>query len=264
MFYLKELLFIIRDHKTLAMANLAFLALFTCAAQFSSDIKGFFALDSKTSSAPYFNALVGSATNADYIVRKMSNLPGVSAVEVKNSDKLAEEVSGFLEEVGAGPEVMAKSYNAFKVVLEPGTRGSSRELIREYFARLTGKKDVTFSQVKTPTPQRFKTSPLYGIFSKWSDVYLAALAGFGWLFTLWLISQPLCAQSFVIERFQRKDRTALKMYAWLWALPLLGLGMAAALFEVKIALFALVLGAILLVMGSLFFLKKGKSPQRFI
>lgn len=264
MFYLKELLLIIRDHKVLSIANLALLVLFVGVIQHKSDIRSFFSLDSKTTSAPYFNALVSAGSNPDAIARKIGNLPGVAKVELRNSSKLEKEIGGFLKGLGAGEDLLAGGFNSFKVVLDKSTRPESRQLIREYFSRLVGKKDVTFSEVKTSRSTGLKASPLYSLFAKWSDTYIAALAGFGWLFTLWLLSQPIQAQGFVIERFQRKDKTALKMYFWLWMIPVAAFFAVAIAIDLKVGLLDLAPVMALLVLGAVLFAKKGSSPRRFI
>lgn len=250
------------------MTNLALLALFTGILQFRTEVRDFFSMDAKTSSAPYFNALVASSTNADYITRKMKNLPGVKSVEVKASEKIKSEVGGLLRELGSDLEeaaaLMGSQYSSFKIVLDKGTRPESRKLIKEYFSRLTGKEEVTFSQVKKPKAPRLNTHPLYGIFAKWSDWYLASIAALGWFFTLCLLAAPMRSQGYVIEKFQRKEKTALKMFGWLWLAPVVSFTIAAFALDLRVGILDFAPSLILLGGGALLFLGKGKTPRRFI
>ncbi|MBG60787.1 MAG: hypothetical protein CMJ16_10040 [Peredibacter sp.] len=263
MFYLKELLLIARDHKLLTTVNIMLLALTVSVAQNRSKINGFFAVDSKASSTPYFNALIASNSNPDYIIRKMSNLPGVSKVVFKDDKKLAAELKGFVSEVGAEAAELANNYKSFKINLTKGLQPQSAQLIKEYFSRLVGGKDVTFSQVKTPKIWEIQKSPLYIMFSKWADIYIGITVGLGWMFTLWLLSHSIQAQSYVIEKFQRKDKTALRIYGILSLVPV-AISLATTLWWGGRTNFV-TLGPImaLILIGSVFFIGK-KKPQRFI
>lgn len=264
MFYLTEMLRVVRDHKALALANFLLLAVCAVSLQSRPQIKNFFSLDAKAGNAPYFNALVPAGANPDYIVRKMRNLPGVAKVNLTRSGKLENEIKGFLSEIGESTSAFTGAFNAFKITLEDNTRAESRNLIKEYFSRLVGRKDISFTKVKSPAPAFLKNSPLYNAFSKWADIYIVALAGLGWFFTCWLLSQPLGSQGYVIERFQRKKKTALKMYLWLWGAPLIALLAGAVYMERSLDLLGLGALGLLLFAGSVFFIGKGRTPQRFI
>ncbi len=196
MFYLKQLFFVAKDHLLLAFTNIALLLAFTVATQNRAEIKNFFSLEAKTSNSPYFNALVSSGASPDYISRKMKNLPGVSAVEVTRSGKLALEAKNFLSQLGESADAFPGSYNAFKVVIDQNTKPQSRKLIKEYFTRLVGKNDVTFTSIKRPMMTAIKNTPAFALFASWSDVYLAGIAALGWLFTLFLLSRPVAEPEF--------------------------------------------------------------------
>lgn len=254
----------VREHKALAFANAALLALFVSSLQFKSDIRGFFSLENKTVSSPYFNALIDSDREADYIARKMRNLPGVEGVEVKKSESVAKEIGSFLRELGESSELMSGGYSSFKIFLDKSANGQSRRLIREYMSRLAGKKEVTFSGVKTPSLRKSAGSPLYAFFSKYAPYHIAAVAGIGWLFTLWLVAFPLKSQCFVIEKFQRKSGTSLKIYAWLWTVPTLSSAAVFAFYKFDLQIESLLASLALFGAGSLFFLKGAKKPGRFI
>lgn len=264
MFYLKQLFFVGKDHLVLAFTNITLLLVFTIVTQNRAEITNFFSIESKTSSAPYFNALVSSGASPDYISRKMKNLPGVSSVEVTRSGKIAEEAKNFLTQLGESADAFPGSYNAFKVVIEQNTKPQSRKLIKEYFTRLVGKNDVTFTGMKRPMMRAIQNSPAFALFAKWSDVYLAALAALGWLFTLFLLSRPVASQSFVIERFQRRTSASLKIYLWLAGLPVTTVLGLYAFSGGKMDWLGFAPGLALLAVGSLLFIKKAQAPKRFI
>ena len=264
MFYLRELFLLGREHKALFLANAALMAMFIASFQFQTNIKAFFSQEGQRDSSPYFNALVESDKEADYLARKMGNLPGVVSVEVKKEQKLQKEAAKFLKEIGESSGLVSAGYSAFKIVLDKSASDESKQLIREYFQRLAGSKEVTFSPVKTPAMSKLKASPLYNIFARYAPYYLALIAGIGWLFSLWLISQPLRAQCFVVERFQRKKSASLKVYAWLWGIPALVFGSWALLYSDGLAPEAAAGVMLLFAAGSLMHAKKAKSPGRFI
>lgn len=263
MFYLKEFFLIARDHKMLSLVNMLLLASVVAVTQYRGDIKHFFAVDSKASVKPYFNALFEGNTNPDYIIRKMSNLPGVAHVEFKDDKKLAKELKGFASEIGADAALATANFKSFKIDLDNGLQLKSSKLIKEYFSRLVGGKDVTFSKVKRAQKWKIKESPLYSMFSKWSDLYIGSIAAVAWLFTLWLMSQSIQAQSFVIEKFQRKERTALKIYALLAMVPVLLSVGCAFILNNKADFIGLAPAIGLIAVGCIFFITK-KKPQRFI
>lgn len=260
---MKELFLIARDHKLLSVVNVMLLALTVSVTQHRAEIKNFFAVDSKSSATPYFNALIAADSNPDYIIRKMSNLPGVAKVVFKDDKKLAKELRGFVSEVGSEAADLATNFKSFKINLNKGLQPKSAQLIKEYFSRLVGGKDVTFSQVKQPKGWEIQKSPLYSMFSKWADVYIGAIIGLGWLFTLWILSHSIQAQSYVIEKFQRKDKTALRMYALLSLAPIVFSLIATFWFEGKANFATLAPVAGIVAFGCLFFIGK-KKPQRFI
>lgn len=264
MFYLKQLLFVAKDHLILAFTNIALLLAFTVTTQNRNEIKNFFSLEAKTSNSPYFNALVSGGSSPDYISRKMRNLPGVSSVEVTSSGKIAQEAKNFLTELGESANAFPGSYNAFKIVIDQNTKPQSRKLIKEYFTRLVGKKDVTFTSIKRPMMTAIKNTPAFALFARWSDVYLGAMAGLGWLFTLFLLSRPVAGQSFVIERFQRKNSASLKIYLWLAGLPVTIALAALAYSGARLDWLGFAPGLVLLALGSLLFVKKAQAPGRFI
>ncbi|MEX1099242.1 MAG: hypothetical protein WEB87_02380 [Bacteriovoracaceae bacterium] len=268
MFYLKELFLIGRDHKALTLVNLSLLALFFTSIHHGGEIRQFFSLEAKTSAFPYFNALIGSGTghNHDYITRKMANLPGVAKVELKDSKRLRGELKGFFRDLGDQASLLSKNYQAYKIHLNKGSGKSSHKLIKEYFSRLTGNKDVTFSGVKSPVLLAGDKNKAYTFFSEKAEVYFQVLIAIGWLFTLWLLSGPVKAQTFIIERFQRKENTAIKIYACACAVAVIGAAgsLLGAGFNGQFEVANLTAALALMGFGSLFFIKKEKRLRRFL
>ena len=122
---------------------------------------------------------------------------------------------------------------------------------------------LAVTMTATVTVDNHQKSPLYSMFSKWADVYIGVIIGLGWLFTLWILSHSIQAQSYVIEKFQRKDKTALRMYALLSLAPIVFSLIATFWFEGKANFATLAPVAGIVAFGCLFFIGK-KKPQRFI
>lgn len=207
MFYIKEFGKLFKANFLVSfMFSVSVLGLMTIVLQ-KNKIHDELSLDGQTKVIPYFNALVHSDISLGNIKRKMVQLPGVRNILIFKANKIKNEIKhlkkSFNQELIG--QLTSINYKKIKIELDDGVKVKSQNLIREYLLRLIGKNSVTLGAVKTPRNLNISSNNSLFTLIKWSETYLIGLFMVMMAISLFLLLKPLNNQSFIIERFQRRE-----------------------------------------------------------
>jgi hypothetical protein len=176
-------------------------------AMFDGHFKKWAASNFTTKNLSHFSILLADIPNLDSFQRQMVKLPGVDSIDVIDQQTLKLHIEKNLAEIGElTPDTFLNTqYTGLKIYLSEGISRKSYELIKEYAARLAGnyKVDMTsIVQANTKNKASFK------------DNHLAALAMsvifICWIFSLLVISPKLAQMSYVVEKYQRRNKVHFK------------------------------------------------------
>lgn len=213
MFYIVEFLKVLKENILVGgLFILSTISIITVAHN-RNNVENFLSLTGKSHNSPYFNALVKSQSDLDSVIRKMKTLPGVKSVSVREAKSFKKEVAALKSRFGSSvlSGISGLNYQNLKIELESGVFKKNQKLIREYLSRLVGRNKVTMGTVRKPRTLKLKKSdPLFSLL-KLGDKYLLIILTFFWLFSGFLIAKPLKASSYIIEKFQRKSQTDIKI-----------------------------------------------------
>lgn len=210
---------------------------------------------------PYFFALLENQSDFERIERKLKNLPKVAGVEMKEytyqkenlfEDKIVQDMQSDLPE-----KIEAKNYYGLKVILESNVSTRSVDLIKEYLTRLNDK-ELTMTPVKYSKVVELKGLKKYLSFLRDYGKLTTILSSFLlWIISIFIWEGGIKNHCFLLEKFQRRNLVAFKiMVAGLVTLFSLSTGMS--LIWVKPSVVNEIVLAIVLILGSLFFIKKWK------
>jgi hypothetical protein len=214
MFYLNHFLKAILNFKISGVLFVVFTVGLITATHNRKMIKKVFSLNGKTTTRPYFNALISNDTNLSGIARKMRKLPGVKNVRIKKALEVSKELKGLQAELDSDvlKSLSAINYSSVTIELSTAIQGRSQNLIKEYLTRLVGESSITMSNVKKPKVRKLKKNSPEVILHKWGDKYIIALLTILWLASCLSFANYLKNYSFLIEKFQRKQRVDLKIF----------------------------------------------------
>lgn len=166
----------------------------------------------KQKTSPYFYAVIPTKINANYIKRKVLNLPGVEAIESMESEAISEKVKSVLTSTGVefDKELLELSYSGLKVELSPDLQPRSQELVRSYMGRLAGEEEAIIGAVKTPLISRSTTNIINVVSEKLN--FTPVLFVFFYMVVLLAARKELMKESFLIESFQRKKNVFEKSF----------------------------------------------------
>jgi hypothetical protein len=162
---------------------------------------------------PYFFALIPKSLNSNYVKRKLISLPGVQKIIKVSESKVNGHVEDILSEnkIQLDESLMSLNFSGLKIYLSSTLKKSSRDLIRNYVARLAGESEVTLGALHKPENSTARSEFLVG---KYFSVGLNCIAGFIFLICLLSFWKTLERASFVYEQFQRKSRVFEKSIAY--------------------------------------------------
>jgi hypothetical protein len=114
-------------------------------------LKQVFSPEVDLSNKNYFTAIIDDSVDVQTIERKVSNLPGVSLVKMKNISSTADEVMSNLKglDIEGMEEVIQGKYYSLKIFLNNQASREGQNLIREYLTRLVGNAQISISSIKT-------------------------------------------------------------------------------------------------------------------
>ncbi|MEC7275431.1 MAG: hypothetical protein VXV96_03850 [Bdellovibrionota bacterium] len=173
---------------------------------------------------PYFFAVMPKGINAEYVKRKLLDIPGVDKVNLMAEASIESHVKSVLEstQLDWDSDILDLNYSGLKVSLSQDLKPRSQKLIRNYLTRIAGEKDVTLGAIKTPRQEESKLN-LTHLFDR--VFYWLPFAGIGlFLLSLFSIREELGKESFIIETYQRRNRVFERGMAYAQAPVLLLMG----------------------------------------
>ena len=214
MFYLKEFLKITKENFVLAIIFTVSTIGIISISHNQSEIQNLLSISNKTQALPYFNALISSQTKMNSVIRRMKQLPGVINVEKTQSKSIAKEITRLKKSFGEDVinSLSSIGYSRVKVELESGIRAKSQNLIREYLTRLVGGESITMGEIRFPKEIKLKSQDPLMKFLKWFDVYSFLIFVALWFMSAVLLLKPINSSAFLIEKFQRRTQTNLKIF----------------------------------------------------
>ncbi len=205
---------------------------------------------------PYFFAVMPKKVNAEYIKRKLLDLPGVDNVNVMAQESIIGHVKSVLDstQLDWDQDMLDLNYAGLKVFLSPDLQPRSQSLIRNYLTRIAGEKEVTLGAVKKP--QRKKDKIQYqDIFSRFIN-YLPLVGVFLLLLSLWTIRNDFGKKSFIVETYQRRSQVYERGMAFAQAPLIFILGLFAFFYG-----FPAIAGLIIFTLGLVLLLGLGKRSK---
>lgn len=216
MFYLKMFYQVIWDLKLRGISFIILSIGLLFVTSQNTEIKKFVEIKVKEQN-PYFNALLEKNINANSIARKLKNLPGVIEVKVKSTDYLKKDLESMMKQMDAeiAQSMMKVNFQGIRVELDKKLEKSSQGLVQEYLNRLVGKENITITGVKNPKNNIVTLDEDFrAIFMKWIDIFIIFCLLIVWCFACWSISKEIKNNSYLIEKFQRKKRVAVKTFVF--------------------------------------------------
>lgn len=214
MFYLNHFVKAILNFKISGILFVLFTIGLITATHQRKSIKKVFSLNGKTTTRPYFNALISNDSNLSSIARKMRKLPGVKNVRVKKALEVTKELKGLQSDLDSDvlKSLSAINYSSVTIELSTAIQSRSQNLIKEYLSRLVGDSSITISGIKKPKTRTLKKNSPEVILHKWGDKYIVAILTILWLASCLSFANYLKNYSFLIEKFQRKSKVDLKIF----------------------------------------------------
>lgn len=214
MFYLNHFIKAILNFKISGVLFVVFTIGLISTVHNQKSIKQIFSLNGKTTTNPYFNALISNDSNLASIARKMRKLPGVKKVRVKKALEVSRELKGLQKDLGSDvlKSLAGINYSSVTIELSAAIQNKSQDLIQEYLTRLVGDSSITISSIKKPRVRKIEKNSPEVILHKWGDKYIIALMTILWLASCMGFANYLKNYSFLIEKFQRKRKVDLKIF----------------------------------------------------
>jgi hypothetical protein len=216
MFYLNHFFKALMNFRISGLLFVVFSLTLITATHNRKSIKKFFSLSTKSTSLPYFNALISNDSNLVAIERKMRKLPGVKNVRIKKAVEVSKELGAL--QVDLNSDVLKSlsniNYSSVTIELSNSIQNRSQSLIKEYLTRLVGDKSITISKVKNPKRIELSKNSPGVLMHKWGDLYIIGILSILWFASCLSFGTYLKNYSFLIEKFQRKTKVDMKIFAF--------------------------------------------------
>lgn len=214
MFYLNNFFQIIK--KNIVWGGLfTFTSLFVLigALNFSVLEKSVFNETTNLSSGPYFHALISGDQNHERISRKLTELPGVSRVEILGESEIQNQVTKVLSnlDLEIKLEDMDLNYAGLKVILDKNLQERSQNLIRDYLVRLVGSSKLTLGAVNAISKAEEIKNQLFSKFKEWGITLVSVASLIIWGLIAIVFSTKVQQSSYLVEKFQRRNKVGLKV-----------------------------------------------------
>lgn len=156
---------------------------------------------------PYFFALMPSKTNISYLQRKLLEIPGVEKVLTLSEKKVSHQIKSILSSSQISwKEDIDLNYSGLRIFLSSHLKKHSQNLIRSYFSRLAGKKDVTLGAIKYPEIKKRELS----LWQRKKHWWPSLIIGSFYFLSLLFLFPSYSKESAIVEYYQRKERIYLK------------------------------------------------------
>jgi len=175
----------------------------------------------------HFHALIAGQENYSRVSRKIQALPGVWGVKVLEKVQIDKQVKTILGDLGStiSASMLDLDYAGIKVIFKRGLQARSQQLIKDYLQRLVGSSKITLGGTKSDSDIEKSRTAFFSLFKNWGVGVFSVVIICAWFVSLFLFSSKIKETSYLLERFQRKNHIALKLYlmacGFIFALSLL-------------------------------------------
>lgn len=166
--------------------------------------------------SPYFVAVVDGSVDAEKIKGLLTGLPGVVAIDDKESERSRSKLNALVGELGSDYTMNADllNFKSLRIIMNPSLSSESLDFVRNQVVKMGGKEHVTATDIKYPEiTSVMKSHPFYGFLTKAGDWGVIAILGLLWMVSYWLCYDVFRSRSYIIEKFQRKKLVAAKSIA---------------------------------------------------
>lgn len=165
---------------------------------------------------PYFVAVLDSSVDAEKLRSLATRLPGVLAVDDKETQKGKAKLASLVSQLGADYSLDADliDFKSYRIVLNPSLSAESLDFVRDQIVKFGGKTHVTATDVKYPEVTGvMKAHPFYSYLARAGDWGVVGVFALLWIVSYWLCYDVFRSRSYIIEKFQRKKLVAAKSIA---------------------------------------------------
>ena len=217
MFYLKEFFKSIGESPIRGMSFLLFSCLLAMGLTHRSMIaKTIEQVTPEKMVNPYFVAVVDGSVDASRIKGMLAKLPGIVAIDDKESDRSRSKLNTLVKQLGTDYSLSSDlmNFKSLRVVMSPSLSVESLDFVRDQVVKLGGKDHVSATEIKYPeVTSVMKSHPFYGFLAKAGDWGVIAIIALCWIISYWLCYDVFRSRSYIIEKFQRKKLVAAKSIA---------------------------------------------------
>ncbi|MCY4524178.1 MAG: hypothetical protein OXB84_05520 [Halobacteriovoraceae bacterium] len=166
----------------------------------------------KTTFKPHFLALL-SNTDKDVIAKRFTHLPGIDSVDFLKKEEIEKENKKIIKRLNLkdGGALLDDNFIGIRVYFADKTNQRVRLLIRDYLKELVGPANITMGDIL----QKEQKDKYLDTFYK----YRYQVMGLGWgvVFLFWFlvflkIRNLILEESYLIEKFQRRNLVGMKVY----------------------------------------------------
>lgn len=217
MFYLKEFFKSIGESPIRGMSFLFFSCLLAMGLTHRSIIsKTISKVTPEKMVNPYFVAVVDGSVDASRMKDILARLPGVLAIDDKESDRSRSKLNALVGQLGKDYSLSSDlmNFKSIRVVLSPSLSVESLDFVRDQVVKLGGKEHVTATDIKYPeVTSAMKSHPFYSFLSRAGDWGVVGIIALCWIISYWLCYDVFRSRAYIIEKFQRKKLVAAKSIA---------------------------------------------------
>jgi hypothetical protein len=175
---------------------------------------------------PYFVAVIDGAVDAQRIKAVVAELPGILAVDDKESERSRSKLSALVGALGSDYSLDENlmNFKSLRIVMSPQLSTESLDFVRSQVLKMGGAEHITATDIKYPeVTSVMKAHPFYEFLGDSGDWGLISIIALCWVISFWLCYQVFRSRAYIIEKFQRRNLVAAKTIA-------VGLGGVFALF----------------------------------
>lgn len=165
---------------------------------------------------PYFVAMMDGSVEVSKIQKVLSKLPGVVAVNDKESERSRSKLNTLVNELGKDYSIDQNlmNFKSLRIVMSQSLSTESLDFVREQVVKMGGKDHVTATEIKYPEITTvMKAHPFYGFIARAGDWGILGIITLCWIISYWLCYDLFRSRSYIIEKFQRKKYVAAKTIA---------------------------------------------------
>lgn len=163
---------------------------------------------------PSFHVLMTGQVNVSSLTRKVTQLPGVKIVKVKENASINNQAKDLVEALKLDESfgINVGKYLGLQIFTKPNITEKSLNLIKEYIQRISGESRITFSKITNPDVVFGKTKEIaIQLIHRFGAIAIIGLLLSFWFLFLILSYSDISKRAYIIENFQRKKFAKFKI-----------------------------------------------------